>query len=341
MGFDWGGFAGGIAKTWDGKATGEAINQGRLNAKVKKAEDELAYSKKFAEDVKKNGIRRNNDGGEPNAKTQAVPTAEEKKQALDQDRLWAETQLANADVAHETAIKDAYLTHKSPEAYEKYKTSRNARETSDIDLDNKKYAQQVWNSMADGSWVNTAGAQDMLNNAAATMESYTGTNFGKFEIRDGKVYNDTGRGFVELPEQALAQVKRAVAAEMIGTKTGDWAATKAMLADLTSQENMGNAKSELDLKSRKTAIDAQKANAYMNYMNNGGAGKRTSAIGPMSAQDQKRYAEMGFIQRVGQDGIVYMVSPDGSQAVSTGFPAVGRTAIPATGQKNYSGKGGN
>ena len=39
MGFNFGNFAGGVAKTWDSKAIGGAINQGMLNSDIQAAND--------------------------------------------------------------------------------------------------------------------------------------------------------------------------------------------------------------------------------------------------------------------------------------------------------------
>lgn len=114
MSFDFGNFAGGVAKTWDSKAIGGAINQGMLNQDVQAAEDKAKEDQAALEHLRKaqaeKGHRVQDDTGEMFTYGAS--------RTVDDD--WIKKQQERSANNRTEAIKTAYTKWKSPEAYNNY-----------------------------------------------------------------------------------------------------------------------------------------------------------------------------------------------------------------------------
>ena len=116
MGFNFGNFAGGVAKTWDSKAIGGAINQGMLNSDIQAANDKAEEDKAALEHLQKaqekQAIRAQDDTMD------APQTIDAGSKKVSDD--WIKKQQEASTNNRTQAIKDAYTKWKSPEAYNNY-----------------------------------------------------------------------------------------------------------------------------------------------------------------------------------------------------------------------------
>ena len=155
MGFNFGNFAGGVAKTWDSKAIGGAINQGMLNSDIQAANDKAEEDKAALEHLQKAQEKQAIRVQDDTMDTPQTIDAGSKKVSDD----WIKKQQEASTNNRTQAIKDAYTKWKSPEAYNNYLKS---------EAEGSKASFEKF--VTDGKMAFAQELRDLRNNKGAMVE---------------------------------------------------------------------------------------------------------------------------------------------------------------------------
>lgn len=335
----WGAFARGFSNGHSiGKAVNSAINQHNISEAneqykqdVENAESKhMAPTQAIPDDLIKEGTPEKAAVMTETQLSKLSPEAQEhfRKHYADQaakgntpeyryDAQTRDSMIRDAAQRRDTAIKDSYLRWEGDAAYQNYKAQDMAVRGAEIDFKNEEARQNIIDGYKGDAWLTREGAVDRINNAAAYIGAVTGRNFGTFKVEDGKLYNDTGKGFQELPVAALNMVKRAAMADEIWDTTGNGADFSAAWKSIGDQEKLG-------LERQKLAILASKIQG----------GKSDKATSPMKDSDLVEFIDMGYKPSVDRNGNEFLVSEDGTVRI----PTRRRFNTPQATQTNHAGQ---
>lgn len=224
------------------------------------------------------------------------------------DRTTRAAMEQDAAQKRDRAVKDSYLFWEGDEAYKDYRNEQ-------MDLENKEAIQGIQNMYKRPDWYSQEGVMDRLNNLSTYMGSMLGQNYGTFSVKDGKLYNDTGKGLVEVKPDGLSMLKHLTMTDEIWDKTGSSDGFKNALGVLATSEGMGLARDELKLRGIKAA------------------GSGSSSPNVMKHSDMVKFLELGYKLQRDNSGVEYFVSPDGQTIIPTGKTY---SVKPTSTQKNHN-----